>query len=91
MFTYLGRCLVARGTAVIADGLGLAEAIERFRITATVMPPARLDQVLRSGADLTSLRAVVLGGSPAGAQLLRAATERLGPVVWQGYGQARLP
>jgi hypothetical protein len=22
------------------------------------------------------------------AQLLRAATQRLGPIVWQGYGQA---
>jgi acyl-CoA synthetase (AMP-forming)/AMP-acid ligase II len=88
MFTYLGRCLVAGGTAVIPAGLGLAEAIERYRITAAMMPPARLDQVIRSRADLSSLRAVVLGGSPAGAQLLRAATERLGPVVWQGYGQA---
>jgi acyl-CoA synthetase (AMP-forming)/AMP-acid ligase II len=52
-----------------------------------MMPPARLDQVLRSGADLRTLRAVVLGGSPASPVLLRAATERLGPIVWQGYGQ----
>jgi fatty-acyl-CoA synthase len=88
MFTYLGRCLVAGGTAVIPAGLGVPEAIERYRITATMMPPARLDQVMRSRADLSSLRAVLLGGSPAGAQLLRAATERLGPIVWQGYGQA---
>jgi fatty-acyl-CoA synthase len=88
MFTYLGRCLVAGGTAVIAAGLGLPEAIERYRITATMVRPSRLDQIIRSRADLTSLRAVVIGGSPAGAQLLRAATERLGPIVWQGYGQA---
>jgi fatty-acyl-CoA synthase len=88
MFTYLGRCLVAGGTAVMPAGLGVPEAIERYRITATMMPPARLDQVMRSPADLSSLRAVLLGGSPAGAQLLRAATERLGPIVWQGYGQA---
>jgi len=87
MFTYLGRCLVTGGTAVIADGLAMPEAIERHRITATMMPPSRLDQLMRSGADLSSLRAVVLGGSPAGPQLLRAATERLGPMVWQGYGQ----
>jgi acyl-CoA synthetase (AMP-forming)/AMP-acid ligase II len=51
------------------------------------MPPARLHQVLRSRADLSSLRAVVLGGSPASPGLLRAATEQLGPIVWQGYGQ----
>jgi fatty-acyl-CoA synthase len=88
MFTYLGRCLVAGGTAVIPVGLGVPQAIERYRITATMMPPARLDQVMRSEADLSSLRAVLLGGSPAGAQLLRAATQRLGPIVWQGYGQA---
>jgi acyl-CoA synthetase (AMP-forming)/AMP-acid ligase II len=88
MFTYLGRCLVAGGTAVLAEGQDLATAIERHRITAAMMPPARLDAVVRSGADLRSLRAVVIGGSPAGPHVLRAATERLGPVVWQGYGQA---
>jgi acyl-CoA synthetase (AMP-forming)/AMP-acid ligase II len=87
MFTYLGRCLVAGGTVVLPDGVALPEAIQRYGITATMMPPARLDQVLRSGADLSTLRAVVLGGSPASPQLLRAATERLGPIVWQGYGQ----
>lgn len=87
MFTYLGRTLVAGGTAVLAGGLAVPEAIERYAITATVMPPAKLHAALRSGADLSSLRAVVLGGSPAGPQLLRAATQRLGPIVWQGYGQ----
>ena len=88
MFTYLGRCLVAGGIAVLAEGADPAAAIERHRITAAMMPPARLDALARSGADLRTLRAVVIGGSPAGPQVLRAATERLGPVVWQGYGQA---
>jgi len=97
MFTYLGRCLVAGGTAVIPDagtdagsdaGEDLAEAVARHQVTAALMPPARLHQMLRSPADLSSLRAVVLGGSPASPQLLRAATGRLGPIVWQGYGQA---
>jgi fatty-acyl-CoA synthase len=87
MFTYLGRCLVVGGTAVLADGMALPDAIERHRVTATMMPPARLHDVLRSRADLSSLRALVIGGSPAGPQLLRTATERLGPIVWQGYGQ----
>lgn len=86
-FTYLGRCLVAGGTAVMCDDLKPAQAIERYRITAAAMQPARLEQVLRSEADLSSLRAVILGGSPASPQLLRSATERLGPIVWQGYGQ----
>jgi fatty-acyl-CoA synthase len=88
MFTYLGRCLVAGGTAVLAPGADPAVAVERFRITATMMPPARLDLLARSGADVRALRAVVIGGSPAGPQVLRTAAERLGPVVWQGYGQA---
>jgi acyl-CoA synthetase (AMP-forming)/AMP-acid ligase II len=86
-FTYAGRTLVAGGTVVLPDGLALPEAIERYRITATMMPPARLHAVLGSGSDLRSLRAVVLGGSPASPQLLRTAVERLGPIVWQGYGQ----
>ncbi|HEU4425238.1 MAG TPA: AMP-binding protein, partial [Pilimelia sp.] len=87
MFTYLGRCLVTGGTVVIADDIPLPEAIDRYGITATMMPPARLDQMLRGGAGLRTLRAVLLGGSPASPGLLRAATGRLGPIVWQGYGQ----
>ena len=87
MFTYLGRCLVVGGTAVLPAGLAEAEAIERHRVSAALMPPARLHDMLRSPADLSSLRAVMLGGSPASPQLLHAATERLGPIVWQGYGQ----
>jgi fatty-acyl-CoA synthase len=88
MFTYLGRCLVAGGTAVLAPDQDPATAIERHRITATMMPPARLDAAVRSGADLRTLRAVVIGGSPAGPQVLRSAADRLGPALWQGYGQA---
>jgi acyl-CoA synthetase (AMP-forming)/AMP-acid ligase II len=87
MFTYLGRCLVVGGTAVFPGELAVAEAIERRRVSAALMPPAQLHDVLRSPADLSSLRAVMLGGAPASPQLLRAATERLGPIVWQGYGQ----
>jgi fatty-acyl-CoA synthase len=87
MFTYLGRCLVVGGTAVLSAGLGSGEVIPRRRITATLMPPARMQRLLETDTDLTSLRAVVLGGSPASPNLLRAATDRLGPIVWQGYGQ----
>jgi fatty-acyl-CoA synthase len=87
MFTYLGRCLVTGGTVILPNGLELGEAIERSRPTASLMPPARLQRLLETDADLSSLRAVVLGGSPASPNLLRAATDRLGPVVWQGYGQ----
>jgi fatty-acyl-CoA synthase len=91
MFTYLGRCLVTGGTVVLPDGLGLPEAIEGYRVSATLMPPARLHQVLRSRADLSSLRAVVLGGSPASPGLLRAATGQLGPIVFRPAGPAPAP
>jgi acyl-CoA synthetase (AMP-forming)/AMP-acid ligase II len=87
MFTYLGRCLVVGGTAVLPAGLAMEEVIDRYRVTATLMPPARLQQLLETDADLSSLQAVVLGGSPASPSLIRAATDRLGPIVWQGYGQ----
>ncbi len=88
MFAYLGRTLVAGGTAVLIGDMGLPEAIERARCTAVVMHPARLVETLASGADLSSLRALVLGGSPASSGLIRAATARLGPIVWQVYGQS---
>jgi acyl-coenzyme A synthetase/AMP-(fatty) acid ligase len=65
----------------------VAEAIDRQRVSAALMRPEQLHEVLRSPADLGSLRAVMLGGSPASPDLLRAATQRLGPIVWQGYGQ----
>jgi len=92
MFTYLGRCLVAGGMAVFPEGptgpeLDLAKAIEQLRPTATMMHPGRLYEILQSDADLSSLEALMLGGSPASPTLLRAAMDRLGPVVWQGYGQ----
>jgi fatty-acyl-CoA synthase len=87
MSTYLGRCLVVGGTAVLRGDLDLGTAIECFRPTATMMPPARLQRLLAADADLSSLEAILLGGSPASPNLLRTATERLGPIVWQGYGQ----
>jgi len=91
-FTYLGRCLVAGGMAVLPDEpsgpeLDLAATIEKLRPTATMMHPARLHEILQTEHDLSSLEALMLGGSPASPTLLRSATKRLGPVVWQGYGQ----
>jgi len=87
MFTYLGRCLVVGGTAVLVGDLSVAEAIGRHRVSVALMRPEQVQEVLRSPADLSSLRAVMLGGSPASAELKLAATRRLGPIVWQGYGQ----
>ncbi|HKE53104.1 MAG TPA: AMP-binding protein, partial [Actinomycetes bacterium] len=87
MFTYLGRCLVVGGTAVLVGDHTVAEAIDRYRVSAALIRPEQMHELLRSPADLSSLRAVMLGGSPASPQLLETATQRLGPIVWQGYGQ----
>ena len=77
-FTYLGRCLVAGGMAVFPDGpsgpeLDLAAMIEKLRPTATMVHPARLREILQTGNDLSSLEALMLGGSPAAPTLLREA------------------
>ncbi|MGH3489007.1 MAG: AMP-binding protein, partial [Actinopolymorphaceae bacterium] len=95
MLTFAGRSLLVRGTVVIgADDVrqNLADEIERHRITGTVTPvPAlrrMLDSLRQRPADLRCLRALVVTGSPASPQLLAAAVERLGPVLWQGYGQS---
>ncbi|GAA1023969.1 AMP-dependent synthetase [Acrocarpospora pleiomorpha] len=92
MMTYLGRCLVTGGTAIMTSGDLTPDLIERHRVTATMMPPPRLHVLLATlhqrPADLSTLRAVVLGGSPADPGLLTAAIDRLGPIIWQGYGQA---
>ncbi|GII62331.1 AMP-dependent synthetase [Sphaerisporangium krabiense] len=95
MMTYLGRCLIAGGAAVLPSGDDpeplLPGAIERHRLTAILVPPPRLRLMLAAlderPVDVGSLRAVVLGGSPAGPGLLTEAVRRLGPIVWQGYGQ----
>jgi acyl-CoA synthetase (AMP-forming)/AMP-acid ligase II len=94
MLTFAGRSLITGGTVVIADGdprSELAPMLDRHGITAVVMPVPSLQQLLSPGnprPDLSALRAVVVTGSPATPQLLEAAVERLGPIVWQGYGQA---
>lgn len=85
MLTFAGRCLLIGGTVVIADGPDWAPIIERHRVTALAMPVPFLR---RLSAGLGSLRAVVVTGSPASPTLLSAAMERLGPILWQGYGQA---
>jgi fatty-acyl-CoA synthase len=95
MMTFAGRCLMLGGTAVLAtehDDPLLPDAIERHRISGiVVIAPLlhrMLDRLRDDPVDLGSLRALVVTGSPASPRLLAVAIERLGPVVWQGYGQA---
>jgi fatty-acyl-CoA synthase len=95
MLTFAGRTLLTGGTVAIAgDDVrdALAPAIARHRATRVAMTPPSLQLLLdRLGAeplDVSCLRGVMVTGSPAGPGLLAAAVVLLGPVVWQGYGQA---
>ncbi|MEV0385129.1 AMP-binding protein [Nonomuraea sp. NPDC050643] len=91
---FLAPCLLGGGTAVIPEEDGrplFPYAIERHRITGSIITVPRLTQMLdlleRDPADVSSLRVLMVSGSPIGPKRLAAAAERLGPVVYQGYGQ----
>jgi acyl-CoA synthetase (AMP-forming)/AMP-acid ligase II len=95
---YLGICLLGGGTGVIPvldphDRRPLfPHVIERYRITGTIMTVPRLYQLLdvlaAEPVDVSSLRAVMVSGSPVNPRRLLAARQTLGPVVYQGYGQS---
>ncbi len=71
----------------------IATLIDRHRITYTGMvPTVAADLVAHarsSGLDLSSLRALVLGGSPPPAELIRA-LDALGVPVFQGWGMTEI-
>ncbi|MFD0686097.1 class I adenylate-forming enzyme family protein [Actinomadura fibrosa] len=97
VFEFLAPCLLGGGTAVIPkdDGRPLfPDALERHGITASIITVPRLCRMLdllRDDPDrargLRNLRALMVSGSPIGPRRLAEAAERLGPVVYQGYGQ----
>lgn len=89
---FLAPCLLGGGTAVIPEDDGrplFPYAIERYRITGSIITVPRLAAMLElvDTADVSSLRALMVSGSPIGPRRLAEAAERLGPVVYQGYGQ----
>ncbi|QXJ20237.1 AMP-binding protein [Actinomadura graeca] len=94
VFEFLGLCVLGGGTAVIPgeDGRPLfPDAIERYRITGSIVTVPRLcrmlDTLRDAPADVSSLRALLVSGSPIAPGRLAEAARRLGPVVYQGYGQ----
>ncbi|KUJ68070.1 AMP-dependent synthetase [Streptomyces albus subsp. albus] len=92
MFEHLGLCLLDGGTAVIPDlPLEFPQAIERYRPTALLMTVPRLHHVLDTlraeAMDTSSLRVLLVAGSPLAPHRLAEACERFGPVVHHGYGQ----
>jgi acyl-CoA synthetase (AMP-forming)/AMP-acid ligase II len=94
---FVAPCLLGGGTAVIPsdDGRPLFPyAIERHRITGSIITVPRLCQMLdllrTEPADVSSLRALMVSGSPLSPDRLAEAVDRLGPVVYQGYGQTEV-
>jgi acyl-CoA synthetase (AMP-forming)/AMP-acid ligase II len=92
---YLALSLLRGGTAVIpADDVQplFPHAIERHRITAAIITVpklyAMLDVLRRTPVDTSSLRGLMVAGSPITPDRLAEAVERLGPVMFQGYGQS---
>jgi fatty-acyl-CoA synthase len=91
---FLALCLQGSGVAVIPELDARAVfpyAIARYRITGSIITVPRLCQMLDllrdDAVDVSSLRALMVSGSPITPRHLAAAVARLGPVVYQGYGQ----
>jgi acyl-CoA synthetase (AMP-forming)/AMP-acid ligase II len=94
---FLGPCLLGGGTAVIPDDDGrplFPYAIERHRITGSIITVPRLCQILdrlrKEPAHVSSLRGLMVSGSPLSPDRLAEAIDQLGPVVYQGYGQTEV-
>lgn len=89
MFEYAILTLTAGGTIVVADNP--ADAITRHRATARVITVPGLAKLVaaqrHSPADLSTLRALLVSGSPLTAERHREALDVLGPVLFHGYGQ----
>lgn len=97
VLNYVLLSLFHGGVAVIPDEYPrpfFPAVIARHRITGTVMTVPRLYQMLDAldaqepAADVSSLRSVMVSGSPLDPHRLAGATRRLGPVVFQAYGQS---
>ncbi|WNG29802.1 AMP-binding protein [Cystobacter fuscus] len=87
--------LLSGGTVVIPETMDLRPffptVIARHRITSSILSVPRLYQMIDSlrtdPVDVSSLRTLMVSGSPLNPQRYAEALRRLGPVVFQGYGQ----
>jgi acyl-CoA synthetase (AMP-forming)/AMP-acid ligase II len=91
---FVGPCLLGGGTAVIPEQDTrplFPYAIERYRITGSIITVPKLCQMLDllrdDRVDVSSLRALMVSGSPLSPRRLAQAMDRLGPVMYHGYGQ----
>jgi fatty-acyl-CoA synthase len=91
MFEYAVLTIAAGGTVVVADQPTLPDAIHRLRASASVITVPRLAKLVaarrRAPAGLSTLRALMVSGSPLTPSAHRDALDVLGPVVFHGYGQ----
>ncbi|GAB6897400.1 class I adenylate-forming enzyme family protein [Kineosporia succinea] len=92
MVDYALVCLVHGGRLVIPSAGGsFAEIVERHRITGSIVTVPKLLELLsvvRAGTgDVSSLKGVMVSGSPLDPRRYAEALELLGPIVFQGYGQ----
>jgi acyl-CoA synthetase (AMP-forming)/AMP-acid ligase II len=85
---------LASGATVVSmprfDPEAMLTAIEQHGVSQVLVPPPVVrflaESPLVDRFDLSSLRIVGCGGAPSGAELTRAASERLGCLVAEGYG-----
>ncbi len=90
----MDSCWIAGGTLVIlpeADPVSILDTIEKQRISMMLAVPTLLrillDHPKAEQVDLSSLRAVVYAASPAAPSLVRRAQQKLGSVLYTGFGQ----
>lgn len=90
----MDACWVAGATLVIlpaADPKAMLGAIVEHGVTMILVIPTLLRMLLdhpdAAEADLSSLRAVVYAAAPAAPALVRRSLDRLGPVLYTGFGQ----
>jgi len=77
------------------DALEVLRNIERYRVTHLYLPPSALYKLLAHPEvrefDSSSLRGMLLAGSPVSPDKLKQAVEVFGPCVCQSYGQTEAP
>jgi fatty-acyl-CoA synthase len=95
---FLTPTLLRGGSLVVLPGFDperYLDAVERYRITATMLVPtmiyALLDHPKLATTDLSSLEVVYYGASAISPARLQEAIARLGPIFFQFYGQAECP
>ncbi|HEY2697162.1 MAG TPA: fatty acid--CoA ligase family protein [Pseudonocardiaceae bacterium] len=95
IFDQVVLSLLGGGTAVIPTGdlsRLLPYGIEKYRISSAILPVSRVNAILSvlrtEQVDLSSLRALTVSGSPVPAHRLAEAIERIGPVMYNLYGQS---